>query len=574
MQMDFSMGTTFYLRSFLLLTPLLTSPCNAFDPLIITTKKGQVQGKFVPVQHNQVGAFLGIPYGKPPVGKLRFRPPVPADRWEGVKDATEYPNSCFQPNLTRTWKQEAANTFLSEDCLYLNVWTPLVRNAQSSPLNVMIWIYGGGFVIGTSSLPDYDGRYLAYYEDVVVVSMNYRLGALGFLSLPDNDNVRGNAGLLDQRLAIQWVLDNIAAFGGDPSKVTLFGESAGSMSAGLHVLSPGSRDLFQRAALESGAPVAVWTLCSQTEAWKKLINSLHYFFQATKLGTLLGCPTLNSTELETCLQNTSASLLVHTQFALDAAGFIKSPFIPVIDGVFLPDTVQALINDDRVPKKDLMTGFNRDEGIIFIELSEVPGFDQGPSLITREQFLFGLGISFPHTHSLVKNAVTHEYTDWTDEKNHTKNRDALSEFATDYLFICPAFDFARRYAQAGGNIYTYEFTHRSSLNPWPKWMGATHLSEIVYVFGIPQNPSHGFTEEEVNLSRRMMKHWANFARTGNPSTDKFKWPPLTPENKEYITLNTSPPEIKTHFKAEKCHFWNNIFPQIMNVTAALQTCAP
>lgn len=557
------MGTSFYLHSVLLLTPLLTSPCDAFDPLIITTKKGQVQGKFVPVQHNQVGAFLGIPYGKPPVGKLRFRPPVPADRWEGVKDATEYPNSCFQANLTHIGKQMAANTFLSEDCLYLNVWTPLVRNAQSSPLNVMIWIYGGGYVIGTSSLPDYDGRYLAYYEDVVVVSMNYRLGALGFLSLPDNDNVRGNAGLLDQRLAIQWVLDNIAPFGGDPSKVTLFGESAGSMSAGLHVLSPGSRDLFQRAALESGAPVAVWTLCSQTDAWKT----------ATKLGTLLGCPTLNSTELETCLQNTSASLLVHTQFALDRTGFIKSAFIPVIDGVFLPDTVQALINDDRVPKKELMTGFNKDEGIIFIEMSEVPGFDEGPSLITREQFQFGLSLSFPHTHSLVKNAVAHEYTDWTDEKNHTKNRDALSEFATDYLFICPAFDFARRYAQAGGKIYTYEFTHRSSLNPWPKWMGVTHNSEIAYVFGIPQNPSLGFTEEEVNLSRRMMKHWANFARTGNPSTDKFKWPPLTPENKEYITLNTSPPEIKTHFKAEKCHFWNNIFPQIMNVTAALQTCA-
>lgn len=143
------------------------------------------------------------------------------------------------------------------------------------------------------------------------------------------------------------------------------------------------------------------------------------------------------------MQKSETSLSFSFEIAFASIFFfvVVDIFESLSRSVFIP---QALINDDRVPKKDLMTGFNRDEGIIFIEVSEVPGFDQGPSLITREQFLFGLGISFPHTHSLVKNAVAHEYTDWTDEKNHTKNRDALSEFATDYLFICPAFDFARR----------------------------------------------------------------------------------------------------------------------------------
>ncbi|TNN01652.1 hypothetical protein fugu_011034 [Takifugu bimaculatus] len=211
--------------AFLLLLPYVLSLSFATeDELIVTTTSGQVQGKLLPTLDGEVRAFLGIPYAKPPVENLRFRPPQPADRWQGVKDATNYGNSCLQlkdttfPEFTgaETWNP---NTPVSEDCLYLNIWTPqMKKDGHQSPLPVMIWIYGGGFTTGTSSLDLYDGRYLTKSEDVIVVSMNYRLSVFGFLSLPNNTNVRGNAALMDQRLAIQWVVDNIAAFGGDPSQ--------------------------------------------------------------------------------------------------------------------------------------------------------------------------------------------------------------------------------------------------------------------------------------------------------------------------------------------------------------------
>ncbi|XP_018536670.2 cholinesterase [Lates calcarifer] len=160
------------------------------------------------------------------------------------------------------------NTLVSEDCLYLNVWTPTV-DKTNPPLPVMVWIYGGGFTGGTASLDLYDGRFLTQTENVIVVSMNYRIGAFGFLSLPDNKNVPGNAGLKDQQLALKWVSKNIAAFGGDPSQVTIFGESAGSGSVGFQVLSPGSQEYFQRAIMESGAPNAPWGTMSHEENWAR-----------------------------------------------------------------------------------------------------------------------------------------------------------------------------------------------------------------------------------------------------------------------------------------------------------------
>ncbi|NWI68804.1 ACES Acetylcholinesterase, partial [Todus mexicanus] len=205
-----------------------------------------------------VVAFLGIPYAQPPLGPLRFRPPRhPPAPWPGVLDATAHRHACYQAVDTmfpgfggsEMWNP---NREMSEDCLYLNVWTPALGRGGGVP--VLVWIYGGGFYSGAASLDVYDGRYLAAAEGVVVVSMNYRVGALGFLALPGHPEAPGNVGLLDQRLALRWVQSNIAAFGGDPAAVTIFGESAGAASVGLHLLAPASRGLFRRAVLQSGSP--------------------------------------------------------------------------------------------------------------------------------------------------------------------------------------------------------------------------------------------------------------------------------------------------------------------------------
>ncbi|XP_029965176.1 acetylcholinesterase-like [Salarias fasciatus] len=538
------------------------------DDLVISTQHGKVLGKLV---NGDVRTFLGVPYGKPPIGKLRFKAPQPVERWDGVKDCTKFSSSCYQlpdkkfPGFkgSEMWNP---NTPLSEDCLYLNVWSPRVNKTQSQPsplAPVLVWIYGGGFFSGTASLDIYDGHFLSKAEGVVVVSMNYRVGALGFLSLPDNNNINGNAGLLDQRLALEWVSNNIAAFGGDPSKVTLFGESAGSGSVGYHLLSPGSQHLFQRAVMQSGSPNAPWASISQAVAWDRSL----------KLASLLGCQTSHPAKLEICLQQADAHSIINKQHDVVAKpSLFTPPFPPHADGEFLPDEVEVLLNSGKVPKKELMLGVTQDEGTFFLVYG-VPGFDiVSESLITRNQFLKGLHLTLPSTSEVIREAAVFQYTDWTDVTDRVKNRDAMGSLVADHMFKCPVVDFAHRYSQNGGKTFLYLFDHRSSVNPWPAWMGVMHGDEIEFVFGLPLNASLGYTKNEVNMTRRFMKHWANFARTGNPGTDGAQWPAFTQEYQEYVTLNHHLPQLKKMMRAKECHLWNHFIPQMQNVSDQLLSC--
>ncbi|XP_056298007.1 cholinesterase-like isoform X2 [Pseudoliparis swirei] len=551
----------------LLLLPhfLTVSPATP-DDLVINTGDGKVQGKLLSVLGGNIRAFLGIPYGKPPVGKLRFSPPEPAESWEGVRDATQFSNSCYQlPDTTfpgfygsEMWN---ANTPLSEDCLYLNVWTPRFNKTQPKPLaHVLVWVYGGAFNSGTSSLDLYDGRFLSKSEDVVIVSMNYRLGALGFLTTPADKNLQGNAGLMDQRLALQWVAKNIAAFGGDSSKVTLFGESAGSASVGFHLISPGSQSLFQRAVMQSGSPNAPWAIFSQDETWRR----------STKLATLLGCPQSSPSDMKACLQQADPMELTLKQYDVIVwPSLIGIPFGPYVDGHFLQDTVEVLLSTGKLPKKDVLFGINKEEGTYFL-IYAIPGFNNtGQSLITRDEFLKGVHISMKHASDATRDMATFHYTDWTDENNSMTNRDSLGSLVGDQMITCPALEFARRYSQHGGKTFLYSFDHRSSVNPWPEWMGAMHGYEIEFVFGMPLNASLGYTKKEVDMTKKFMKHWANFARTGNPGIDGDNWPTFTPEKQEYVTLNTNPPERKMKMNAKECHLWNTFLPKVQKRISSL-----
>ncbi|XP_029028211.1 cholinesterase-like [Betta splendens] len=554
----------------LLLLGFWTVSAATPDNLVIDTKNGKVQGKLLPVPGGNVRAFLGIPYGKPPLGKSRFRPPEPAEKWQGVRDATRFPNSCYQmPDMSipgfkgiEMWNP---NTPVSEDCLYLNVWTPNVNATQPSPpVAVLVWIYGGGFYVGTSSLDTYDGRFLSKSENVVVVSMNYRLGPLGFLSLPDNKNIPGNAGLLDQRLALQWVANNIGAFGGDPSKVTLFGESAGSLSVGLHLLSPGSQHLFHRAVMQSGSPNAFWGTVSPSEAWDRSL----------KLAKALDCSTSDPAALEACLQKADAEKITLKQHNVltERHDILSLPFLPVVDGDVLPDNPEVLLSTGSLPKKELVIGLNKDEGPYFL-INVVPGFSiSGQSLITRNQFLHGVNLTMPDAAEVTKEAAIFHYTDPADENNSMKNRDLLCSLIGDQIFVAPVLEFAQRYSQRGGKTFLYLFDHRSSINPWPEWMGVLHGYEIEFVFGMPLNASLGYSKSEVNMTKKIMKHWANFARTGNPGGDGVNWPAFTAERQEYITLNCNPPEQKRMLRAKECELWNKLLPDIQRTADQLQAC--
>lgn len=552
-----------------ILLNFLTLSLGTQDDLVISTSDGKIQGKLLSVLGSDVRAFLGIPYGKPPVGKLRFRAPEPVEKWDGVKDATNFPNSCYQMPDTafpgfkgvEMWNP---NTPLSEDCLYLNVWSPRFNKTQPAPLApVFVWIHGGGFISGTSSLDIYDGRFLSKSESVVVVSMNYRLGAFGFLSLPDNTNIQGNAGLLDQRLALKWVANNIAAFGGDPSKVTLFGESAGSASVGFQLLSPGSQDLFQRAVMQSGSPNAYWGTISQTEAWDRSLM----------LAKLVDCPSSPAARLEACLQQADPQKVSTKQFeVLTQSSLLSLPFMPHVDGNFLPDAVDVLLSSGNFAKKDVMFGLNKDEGTYFAVYA-VPGFNNtGQSLITRKEFLAGVTLAMDTASDVTRDAAIFHYTDWTDVDNMVKNRDSVCSLVGDQMFICPVLDFAHRLSQHGGKPFVYLFDHHSSVNPWPEWMGAMHGYEIEFVFGMPLNASLGYTKEEVNMTKKFMKHWANFARTGNPGLEGAKWPVFTVQEQKYVTLNYKHPEEKTMMKAKECQLWSKFIPKVQSVSDKLVSC--
>ncbi|KAK7151753.1 hypothetical protein R3I94_008181 [Phoxinus phoxinus] len=542
------------------------------DELIISTDKGKVRGLRLPVPGGSgyVGAFLGIPYAKPPLDLLRFKRPEPAEVWNEIRGATRYSNSCFQEQDSlypgfpgaEMWNP---NTRISEDCLYLNVWTPSInlQNRAKSSVPVMVWIYGGGFSTGTASLDVYDGRVLSQSQQVVVVSMNYRVGALGFLALPESKSIKGNAGLFDQRLALSWVSKNIAAFGGDPSSVTLFGESAGAGSVGHHLLSQGSHGLFTRAILQSGSPNAVWATVEPAQAWNRSLT----------LAQLLNCPVAHFSSVddtEACLRAVEPEKIVSLQFNVILDPMIISvPFPPTVDGEFLVDMPSVLIQSGRFLKTEVLLGLNKDEGTYFLVYG-APGFGiHNQSLIDRDQFLTGVSLGLPGFSDMAREAAAFQYTDWTDEQSKLKNREALGWLVGDRYFSCPLLDFARRYVENGGSARLFLFNHRSSFNPWPRWMGVMHGDEIPFVFGIPLNQTLGFSKEEEAMSRRIMEHWSNFARNGDPSVEGADWPPFMLEHQQYVTLNTGLSQTLRMLRAQQCKFWDSFLPKLQYVTVSI-----
>ncbi|XP_072330546.1 cholinesterase-like isoform X2 [Scyliorhinus torazame] len=541
----------------LTLEPLSSLPSE--EELVITTSQGKVKGTSVNVLSGSVTTFLGIPYAEPPIAELRFKKPVPKRPWSGLLNANTYPNTCYQyvdsSSPVASWEEMwNPNTQLSEDCLYLNVWVPSPRPRNT---DVMVWIFGGGFFSGTASLAVYDGRYLAQVENVIVVSMNYRLGALGFFAWPGSHDVPGNMGLFDQRLALKWVQDNIVAFGGNPRSVTLFGESAGAASVHLHILSAESHALFTRAILQSGSANAQWAVLQSAEAKRR----------AAILASNLECPSGNEAELVNCLRGKQPQEIVEKSLGILTNNILSGcVFLPVVDGDFLTALPAKLIQMGNFKQLQILAGVNKDEGSYFL-LYEAPGFSKDTdSLITREQFLKGVNISVPETDDIGLGAIDFEYIDSTDENDTMKNRDALINVAGDYNFVCPLLDFTTKFAGRGNTAYVYLFNQHASNAEWPQWMGVMHGYEIEFVFGIPLKEGSSYTMAEKTLSRNMMHYWANFAKTGDPNEPELhgmRWPNYTPSTQKYITLNTHTTGISMKHRARQCAFWNQFLPKLL-----------
>ena len=332
------------------------------DDVLVQTKNGLVRGFSREAMDKKVDVFLGIPFAKAPIGQLRFKKPVPIDPWQGIYEATTLPNSCQQePSLVfpgfRGEEMWNPNTQISEDCLYLNIWVPSQIRTKPRMKNatVLIWIYGGGYMAGTSTLEVYDALIFAAANDIIVASMNYRVGSFGFLYL-GIDEAPGNMGLYDQALAIKWIKDNIESFGGDADSLTLFGESAGAGSVSVHLLSPVSQHLAKRAILQSGVINAPWSY--MTAATSKNI--------ALALISDVGCNAslvdIDPLQVMECMRNIDGKNLSLTQWN-SYWGILGFPSAPTIDGVFLPKNPVDMIADGQFSHDiDVLIGTNQDEG--------------------------------------------------------------------------------------------------------------------------------------------------------------------------------------------------------------------
>ena len=477
--------------------------------LVVTTTKGKIQGFESTTAHGRkVSAWYGIPFAQPPVGNLRFRHPLPIDSWNGIKQTNTLPNTCVQSKDTMWPGFEGTDAFnpntpLSEDCLYLNVITPRPHPKNAA---VLVFIPGEGFWRGSTSLDLYDLRTIASEENIIAVGIQYRVASLSFLYF-GTDDVPGNAGMFDQLIALQWIKDNIAQFGGNPNNITLMGESAGACSVGLHLLSPLSRNLFSQAIMQSASATVPWGIITKEES----------VLRGLRLAELMNCPhdKKNIQGAIDCLRNANATDMVYKEWDGITMGLTIGIFTPIVDGFFLDDKPELSLKKKAFKKTNILMGTNKDMGNfdIFYYLADI--FPKEEDVyINRDDFERSVTELNVYANPLQRKAIEFEYTNWMNPEDPIQNREQVDRFTGDPRFTCPVMDFAHRYSETGNNVYVYHFSHRASVSPWPIWSGVLHGDEIPFVFGVPLNRSKAYNEDEVKLSKKMMTYWGNFAKTG------------------------------------------------------------
>jgi para-nitrobenzyl esterase len=488
--------------------------------LVVRTDKGLVRG----ITNEGARQFLGIPYAAPPTGALRWRPPQPARSWSGIRDASKPGPVCAQTGSIATGEP---NTSTAEDCLSLNVYTPPAIGGRGLP--VMMWIHGGGFTGGAGSI--YDGAPLAVSGDVMVVTVNYRLGPFGFLALGP---LSGDYGLQDQQAALRWIQRNARAFGGNPRDVTIFGESAGGASVCDNMASPTAAAMFERAIAESGC-----FLLSQSRQQADQ--------HGASFAAQLGCTQTSAAAKVACLRGKPASAL------LSAAGGALGGWGPVVGGRTLPIQPATAFATGRYAHVPLLNGTNHDEGRFFVGF----GFDALGHPITAAQYPALLTAQYGAA-AAAKIEARYPLSAYPSPDL------AYAAVFTDASFSCPALLADNLASRSGG--YAYEFSDPNPPNDFGVTftfpLGAAHSTELQYVFGkIPfLNTTPSFTPAQAALSAQMMKYWTRFARAGNPNGGGApNWPGFRPAHQVVQELIPGATAPSTNFAvSHQCSFWTQI----------------
>ncbi|XP_072042437.1 cAMP-regulated D2 protein-like [Amphiura filiformis] len=520
------------------------------DPLLVQTEYGLLRGVHID-EGKEVRAFLGIPYAAPPIGKFRWQSPQKQKSWDGVYMANEQPVGCPQ-KCGHIEPEYACPSRNSESCLYLDVYTPRYANSKSN-LPVMVWLHGGNFQSGGAGVILYDARYIANISQVVVVSINYRLGALGFMVTSDGDDrLTGNYGFLDQQAALRFVRDNIANFGGNPNSVTLFGQSAGAQSIAVHLISEESKSLFNQAILMSDP----FTIPYQSPS------------RAAKLGDrvaeLLGCLPADVK----CLRAKPADEVLKQ--SKEAAADMIYPEVPLqkfelwnpnIDSTIVPGDPLTAFQTGNFWRKPMIVGTISEECVIYIYKL----WDTSPTLTEVSTFLFVVFQDWEVVHRVLETYVIDSKVDL---------RDPISVGCTDYIFGCSSRNVSRAAHYAGALVYHYIFDHAFSFHEgWGPHLTTCygrvcHGGDLPFTFHSAPLGGFDYTSSELRLTNSILSYFGNFAYTGNPNNNMWSnntidtyghWPEYLQANDwPSMVLRTPENQVQHRYREDMCNMWDEI----------------
>ncbi|XP_055783963.1 neuroligin-3-like isoform X2 [Salvelinus fontinalis] len=601
-----SITTSFWILTFSCC--LVTVRGQAYHPTV-NTQYGKLRGVRVPLPSEILGPvdqYLGVPYAASPVGEKRFLPPEPPSSWSGIKNATHFAPVCPQnihnavPEIMMPiWFSFSLDIVASyiqdqnEDCLYLNIYVPTEDGAQgkkqpedlsdndgdededirdTGAKPVMVYIHGGSYMEGTGNM--IDGSVLASYGNVIVITLNYRVGVLGFLSTGDQA-AKGNYGLLDQIQALRWISENIGYFGGDSNRITVFGSGIGASCVSLLTLSHHSEGLFHRAIIQSGSALSSWAVNYQPVKYTRLLSEK------------VGCNVLDTLDMVDCLRKKSARELVEQD--IQPARYHVA-FGPVIDGDVIPDDPEILMEQGEFLNYDIMLGINQGEGLRFVDNvvdSEdgISGNDFDFSVSDFVDSLYG----YPEGKDTLRETIKFMYTDWADRENPETRRKTLVALFTDHQWVEPSVVTADLHARYGSPTYFYAFYHHCQSLMKPAWSDAAHGDEVPYVFGIPMiGPTDlfpcNFSKNDIMLSAVVMTYWTNFAKTGDPNKpvpqdtkfihtkpNRFEeviWTKFNSKDKQYLHIGLKP-RVRDNYRANKVAFWLELVPHLHSLHEVL-----
>ncbi len=503
-----------------------TVSCPEAEEAAVVTESGCVRGR----EEGSAVVFRGIPYAQPPLGALRWAPPVPAQRWSGVREAAAFSKACPQLNALISGETLAWD----EDCLYLNVWTPELSSTSRRP--VMVWIHGGGLQNGAASQPTYDGRFLAQ-RGVVLVSINYRLSQLGYLAHPalsaEQGGRSGNYGLLDQLRALEWVRDNVARFGGDPANVTVFGESAGGLSVCGLLATPRAKGLFARAMVQSAVcPKPGSQFVRPLKASTGQGESAEE--QGRRVSAALGCP-VGADELA-CMRAKSPLEVMKALQALSGYVGAGERYAFAVDGVLLPVTPFEALEAGTAVRVPVIFGTTGNEASIFT---------QDISITTEAQYRTAVRAFYGAS-------VEDELLALYPVASYPTPKAAFNALVSDVGTVCGVRRSARAAAATGVPVWEYQFTHVPAVAKL-LGLGAYHSSELEFVFGTLRDRANSpATAAELALSDAMAAYWTSFATGGVPGTAAgVEWRPFTASGDASLDLNLAV-SMQTGLRKQAC----------------------